>query len=144
MKILFLDESGDHNLTFFDPNYPVFVLAGCIMSQKEHDEKLIQGLKRLKKKVFGSEKIILHYLDYTRNQNGFEKMSEVSLREDFYKKLNQIIFDTEFTLIGSIVDKKKHRERYKTLAINPYTLSLEVVIERFVIVKNQMILKEER
>jgi len=30
MKILFLDESGDHNMEKIDSKYPVFVLAGAI------------------------------------------------------------------------------------------------------------------
>jgi hypothetical protein len=30
MKIMFLDESGDHSLDKVDDTYPVFVLAGCI------------------------------------------------------------------------------------------------------------------
>ena len=30
MKIMFLDESGDHNLEKIDQQYPVFVLAGAI------------------------------------------------------------------------------------------------------------------
>ena len=28
MKVLFLDESGDHSLEIIDPQYQVFVLAG--------------------------------------------------------------------------------------------------------------------
>ena len=28
MKVLFLDESGDHNLSVIDPQYPMFVLGG--------------------------------------------------------------------------------------------------------------------
>jgi 23S rRNA U2552 (ribose-2'-O)-methylase RlmE/FtsJ len=31
MKVLFLDESGDHNLSVIDPQYPLFVLGGVIM-----------------------------------------------------------------------------------------------------------------
>ena len=31
MKTLFLDESGDHNLSVIDPSYPLFVLGGVIM-----------------------------------------------------------------------------------------------------------------
>src|SRR3989338_1919651 len=104
MKILFLDESGDHNLNFLDPNYPVFV----------------------------SERVILHYVDYTRNQNGFEQMSGALFRENFYRQLNGIIAETDFTLVGCIIDKKKHKEKYKALAIDQYTLSLEIVVERFV------------
>ncbi|MGE0269291.1 MAG: DUF3800 domain-containing protein [Candidatus Omnitrophota bacterium] len=28
MKIMFLDESGDHNLLIVDKDYPIFVLGG--------------------------------------------------------------------------------------------------------------------
>ena len=31
MKILYLDESGDHSLSVIDPQYPVFVLGGVIV-----------------------------------------------------------------------------------------------------------------
>ncbi len=31
MKVMFLDESGSHNLTVIDPQYPVFVLGGVIV-----------------------------------------------------------------------------------------------------------------
>ena len=34
MKVLFLDESGDHNLTVIDDNYPVFVLGGVIAEKR--------------------------------------------------------------------------------------------------------------
>lgn len=34
MKVLFLDESGDHNLSVIDPQYPLFVLGGVIVAEK--------------------------------------------------------------------------------------------------------------
>ena len=37
MKVLFLDESGDHNLAVIDPQYPLFVLGGIIVV-KEYAE----------------------------------------------------------------------------------------------------------
>jgi hypothetical protein len=33
MRIMFLDESGDHNLLVLDQDYPIFVLGGCIMEE---------------------------------------------------------------------------------------------------------------
>ena len=33
MKVLFLDESGDHNLSIIDPQYPLFVLGGVIVDR---------------------------------------------------------------------------------------------------------------
>lgn len=32
----FLDETGDHGLTFVDENFPVFVLAGCLFENSEY------------------------------------------------------------------------------------------------------------
>ena len=37
MKVLFLDESGDHNLSVIDPSYPIFVLGGVIVDQDYAD-----------------------------------------------------------------------------------------------------------
>jgi len=132
MKILFLDESGDHNLLTIDETYPYFVLAGCIMDQKEHDADFSSAVVKLKKDLFGTDKIILHYVDYTRNKNGFERVKEKDFREEFYRQLNDLLRKTEFTLLSSIIDKKRHKERYGTLALDPYNISLEVVIERFI------------
>ena len=33
MKVLYLDESGTHNITSPEPDYPVFVLGGVIMGK---------------------------------------------------------------------------------------------------------------
>ena len=129
--ILYLDESGDHDLVNIDKNYPIFVLAGCVVSEEHHVQALIPEMKKLKEKLFKNSDIILHYRDYTRDGKGFEKMGEIEFRESFYKELNELIFKTKFMLIGCIVDKMKHREHYIN-AMDPYLLSLTVIIERFV------------
>jgi len=35
MKILYLDESGDHDLVNIDKNYPIFALSGCVLDNKK-------------------------------------------------------------------------------------------------------------
>jgi hypothetical protein len=133
MKILFLDESGDHNLNVLDANYPVFVLAGCVIVENYHRDVLTKKLAVLKENIFNSGKIILHYVDYTRNQNGFEKMKMKDFRERFYKEMNDFISEASFVLIACIIDKVGHKDKYDILAIDPYILSLEIIIERFVV-----------
>lgn len=32
---LFLDETGDHGLSFVDENFPLFLLAGCLFQEEE-------------------------------------------------------------------------------------------------------------
>ena len=44
MKVLFLDESGDHNLEVIDPLYPLFVLGGVILEKRYAEGDLVEGL----------------------------------------------------------------------------------------------------
>ncbi|KKR97374.1 MAG: hypothetical protein UU48_C0017G0010 [Candidatus Uhrbacteria bacterium GW2011_GWF2_41_16] len=31
----FLDETGNHGLTYVDPNFPLFLLCGCLFNENE-------------------------------------------------------------------------------------------------------------
>ena len=70
MKILSIDESGDHNLLLekIDPTFPFFVLTGIMLDQKDFHR--LQGeLLTIKREIFGTEKIVLHALELTRTRN---------------------------------------------------------------------------
>lgn len=131
MKTLFLDESGDHDLINIDRNYPAFVLAGCIFDIKDH-ELLAEDLNKFKERLFGTKNLILHYADYTRNKNGFEKVKEKDFRSDFFEGINNLIVNHDYILLACIVDKHKHNEKYGYNAMNPYLLSLNLIVERFI------------
>lgn len=131
MKVLFLDESGDHDLVNIDPQYPIFVLAGCIMDSEYEEKVLVPALKQFKKDLFGNSDIILHLADYTRNKACFGNLCNKDFREKFYVSLNKILKDTDLTLLACVVDKREHIKHYKN-AMDPYLLSLEVVLERYI------------
>jgi hypothetical protein len=131
MKTLFLDESGDHDLINIDRKYPAFVLAGCILDIKDH-ELLTEDLNKFKERLFGTKNLILHYADYTRNKNGFEKVKERDFRNDFFEGINNLIVNHDYILLACIVDKHKHNEKYGYNAMNPYLLSLNLIVERFI------------
>jgi hypothetical protein len=78
MKIMFVDESGDHNLAVIDPQYPMFVLAGVIMDQAYAQGYLEHRFAGFKQDLFGRTDIILHRADITRNRNGFERIEEAA------------------------------------------------------------------
>jgi TATA-binding protein-associated factor Taf7 len=131
MYYLFLDESGDHNLIKIDKSYPVFVLAGCIIKSSYYNSTFIKKVQNYKATLFGTKKIILHTADITRNKNGFEKLKNPIIRKKFYNETNNLIKDLDFSLIACIIDKKKHYEKYRELALDSYELSLKCVLERF-------------
>ncbi len=79
MKVMFLDESGDRNLSVIDPQYPLFVLGGVIMEQDYAEGQLTEAVNEFKREMFGSTDIILHTADITRNRKGVEGYGIVTL-----------------------------------------------------------------
>jgi hypothetical protein len=127
---MFLDESGDHSLTKIDPQYPLFILAGVIID-KDYESSLEKVFQAFKQKLFGTKDIILHTADITRNRNGFEKLKDSSFRQQFYSEINQLIDNLDFKIVACAIRKVHHLEKYGLEALDPYLLSLNVLLERF-------------
>ena len=130
-KILFLDESGDHNLTAIDLQHPIFVLGGIIAEENYAFGEMTEKLNRFKEEIFGTRNITLHTADFTRQKNGFERMKEKDFCEKFYSRLNQLISELDIKIICCAIKKEQHMERYGMEALDPYHLSLNVLVERF-------------
>ena len=131
MKVLFLDESGDHNLSVIDPQYPVFVLGGVIVDKDYAEGPLVEALNDFKQEFFGTGEIVLHTSDIVGNRNGFESLRDPDFRDRFYLKLNKSMRSLSYQVVACAIRKDRHLERYGELAINPYSLSLSLVVERF-------------
>ncbi len=131
MKVLFLDESGDHNLSVIDPQYPMFVLGGVIMDMDYAKRELTDALDAFKREMFGRTDIILHTADITRNRNGFEPLKEREFRTRFYERLNVLMQRLEYSVVACAIRKNDHLSRYEVAALDPYLLSLDILVERF-------------
>lgn len=131
MKLLFLDESGDHNLAVIDPSYPLFVLGGVIVEQRYAEGPLEEAFRDFKKRLFAREDLVLHTADITRNRNGFERLKERGFRERFYDELNGLLRGFDFKVVACVIRKDDHLRRYGLAALDPYMLSLDVLVERF-------------
>ena len=131
MKVLFLDESGDHNLSVIDPQYPMFVLGGVIVEKEYADGVLTRELNGFKQAFFGRTDIVLHTADIVRNRNGFEQLKEPDFRSRFLADLNDLMRRLRYTVVACAIRKDKHLSRYGVAALDPYLLSLDVLVERF-------------
>jgi len=58
MKVLYLDESGDHGLRKIDPQYSIFVLGGLIVEESYSQAVMEPRLKAFKLDLFGDENLI--------------------------------------------------------------------------------------
>lgn len=128
---MFLDESGDHNLLLIDPQYPVFVLGGIIVDSAYADGELTDRVSDFKRRLFGHDDLILHTADIARNKNGFESIKTAAVRDEFYRELNKLMGELDYQVVACVIRKNDHRDAYGDAAIDPYMLSLNVLVERF-------------
>jgi len=130
VKVLFLDESGDHNLLAIDPQYPIFVLGGVILDKEYAEGELTRRMNIFKQKLFGTEDVILHTADITRNRSGFERMKEPAFREYFYEELNELMSGLDYRVVACAIRKDEHLAKYGLSALDPYMLSFDILVER--------------
>ena len=131
MKTPFLDESGDHNLSVIDPQYPIFVLGGVIIDEDYAKGPMSDALDEFKLDVFGRTDIVLHTADITRNRNGFEAMKEESFRDRFYSRLNALMRTLSYSVVACAIRKSDYLSRFGLAALDPYLISLDVLVEIF-------------
>lgn len=127
----FMDETGDHGLTFIDESFPIFLLAGCLFTESEY-QKMIASIEALKKEFFGTTEVVLHSRDIRKCDGAFQILFDLDIKKRFYESLNKIISEAQFTIMAVAIDKKKHIEKYGKIADNPYTICLSYILERLI------------
>jgi len=132
----FMDETGDHGLSFIDESFPIFLLAGCLFESDEY-EKIIKETDTFKQDFFNTTEVILHSRDIRKCDGAFQILFDLELKKKFYERLNAIISGANFTIIAVAIDKKKHVEKYGKLANNPYTICLSYILERLIFCTDQ-------
>jgi hypothetical protein len=127
--VVFVDESGDHGLDRIDENYPVFVLAFCIVSKTDYTDILVPTLQKFKFKHFGHDQVILHEVDIRKDRGSFSFLKSKERKETFYNELTGIVESTRFTLVSTVINKAPYKLRYNDPA-NPYHVALGYGLER--------------
>ena len=121
--IMFVDESGDHNLKNIDAHFPMFCLCGCVF-EKTYYHKMVRPLiDALKIRIWGSTDIILHSRDIRRQQGPFRFLRDIGKREAFYLNINTLMEQLNFTIIVVAILKREHLAHYGSNAKHPYHLA---------------------
>jgi hypothetical protein len=126
---LFIDESGDHGLVNLDPDFPVFLLCGIILSDENY-QKTRDSINTLKRKFWNNKEVILHSRDIRKCNKEFQILFDDEVKKQFYLGLNEIIQDSKYRIIASAIDKQKYIKTYGKLSNDVYELSLSFIIER--------------
>lgn len=127
--LVFVDESGDHGLESIDPNYPVFVLAFCIISKAAYARDLLPVVTEFKFRHFGHDQVVLHERDINKDSGEFAVLRDRDRKQAFLDELTGIVADLEMTVIASVIRKDRLVDRYRFPA-NPYEMALGFGLER--------------
>ena len=130
MYIMFLDESGDHNLKKIDKSYPIFCLTGCIIEFNYYNQVFEKEVDKLKIKHFRTRDIIIRSYDIRKQKGEFAILVDKKKRGAFYLDLDRLIENLQFTVIASVINKLKLKERYSEPS-DPYDLCFQFIMERF-------------
>lgn len=137
--IVYVDESGDPNLTGVNKKYPVFVLSFCIFHKKYYQNTVIQSVMALKFKHFGHDMVVLHERDILKNTGQFKGILKAQ-QQVLINDLSTIMTNTKFVLVSCVIHKDKLISRYAN-PTDPYHLGIQYGLERvygFLKEKNQL------
>jgi hypothetical protein len=129
MKLMFLDESGDHSLEKIDATYPVFVLAGCVFDFDYYHSVVEPAIQALKRKHFGNSDIILRSYDIRKQKGSFSILVDKKKREEFYADLNKEMIGLKYVIIAAAINKHDFKKQYSA-PNNPYHLCFRFIMER--------------
>lgn len=127
--LVFVDESGDHNLTRIDPQFPVFVLLFVIVCKDDYVDRICPDLQRFKLKFWGHDETVLHEHEIRKPVHDFLFLLQKPQRERFLEGLNGMIASLPVTLVAVVIDKTALASRYRQ-PVNPYDYAMEAGLER--------------
>lgn len=127
--VIFVDESGDHGLVSIDDNYPVFVLDFCIFRKEDYIHSVVPRVEEFKFEHFGHDLVVLHEHEIRKQLRPFVFLKDPEKRAVFLGGLNELIAETDFTVIATVIQKQRLTENYLR-PNNPYELALTFCMER--------------
>ena len=136
VKVMFLDESGDHTLKYINPAYPLFVLGGVIIDRSYVRSVVEPDMRRFKQQYFGRDDVILHTVEMRNGTGNYAFLADPTIRTRFYSELNGLLLGWDYTVVACVINKSNHLARYGAHAADPYHFSLDILIERFCWVLN--------
>lgn len=126
-----MDESGDHGLTVVNPQFPVFVLCGVIMSEEDY-VNLQDEFDYIKNDLWGSPNVIFHSRDIRKCEKEFVILLDHEKKRRFYQHIDRMVKGNPYTIIASAIDKDEYISRYGRLSDDVYETSLSFIVERTV------------
>ncbi len=135
--LIYIDETGDHNLNKIDPQYPIFGLGALVISEENYVE-MDSAIHLIKEKFFKDDgTFILHSSElkrplHSKSDPRNRVMLDEKTRKAFYKELDEkVISAFDFKIIACFIKKHSMADKYK-YPVDPYYFSFENLLNRVI------------
>ena len=130
MKVMFLDESGNHDLRRINPVYPLFVLGGVIVDRAYVRNTIAPQMHQFKLHHFGRSDVLLHTVEMGKGRGDYAFLANPVRRTEFYADLNALLQQWEYKVVTCVFDLPRFVAKHAKPA-DPYHEGLEILIDRF-------------
>ncbi len=127
--VVYVDESGDHNLAKFDTEFPVFTLTFCIFRKDDYITDIVPALQRIKFKQFGHDMVVFHEREIRKASGSFTFLTDTTRRTEFMNDLNTWVEKSPFSIIAAVIRKPEFVQRHAETR-NPYHFAMRLGLER--------------
>jgi len=132
---IYIDEVGNPDLeSSDDPNHRFLSLTGVIVGLDYVRDVLHPQMEALKAQYFGhhpDDPVILHRKDMLNARRAFRCLRDPGVRRRFDAQLLHLLASWQYAVITVCLDKKNHRETYRTWRYAPYHYCLCILLERY-------------
>lgn len=127
--LVFVDESGDHELTKINLEFPVFVLLFSIIPKSVYVNSVCRDLQRFKLDFWGHDEVVLHEHEIRKPRGDFSILIQREVRDRFLTRLTALMDALPATIIAVVIDKVEFDHRYAR-PLSPYDYAMENGLER--------------
>ena len=110
MRLVYIDESGDHSLTPANPEYPVFVMVACVFEDSDYLGSFVPRMTGLKIRHWGHDGIVLHERDLRRPSGENAWIADSDLRRSLMQDIGDMVSSAACSLHAVSWDKRKGDE----------------------------------
>ena len=131
---LYFDETGTGDLRAHkkDSNQRYLSLTGIVFRQDVHDTTFTRRVDAFKRRIFGTEDVILHRREIMDRDGVFEILEDSSARADFDAQFADLVRSLRGPAFTVSIDKKAHSEKYMAWQFDPYHYVLTCLVERYI------------
>jgi len=133
---LFIDETGDHGLKYVDPNFPLFLLCGCLFEESALTS-FEENMNTIRNTYWQTNDVIFHSREIRKCEGPFQALFDLTVKEKFYQDLNQAIEEAAFKIIAAGIRKDEYIKQFGKLGHDPYEVCFSFIIEQLVLHMNK-------